>query len=126
MHPRLVPEGPRNPDPREAVPATPVTPYRSSPPEVLDLPRLHAAATFAAVQPPVIRLSDRFGDYLLHVACLRCKHTRTTEPVALARIAGWNVTLAALAKRLRCSSCGAKECELTTSRRPRPRGLDLR
>lgn len=73
--------------------------------------------------PNVTKLSDEFGDYLLSMVCRRCKHTRTTEPHALARVFGWNTELAAIAKRLRCSRCHARDCELIATVRPRPRGI---
>jgi ribosomal protein S27E len=72
--------------------------------------------------PPIEKLSDQLGDYVLAVKCRRCQHTRTTDPHVLAKILGWNVALTSLAQRLRCSKCHAKDCVLSTSHRPRPRG----
>jgi len=72
-------------------------------------------------KPIVKKLGDEFGDYCLMISCTKCRHSRSTDPSALARIAGWSITLDALAKRLRCSACGAKECTLTTTPRMRPR-----
>jgi hypothetical protein len=31
--------------------------------------------------PPIDKLSDQFGDYVLTVKCRRCQHTRTTDPI---------------------------------------------
>jgi hypothetical protein len=75
-------------------------------------------------KPLVRRLSDQFGDYLLVLKCAKCQHVRSTEPVALAKIVGWDATLESLATRLRCAACGAKEVEFEVQRRPRPRGRD--
>jgi hypothetical protein len=76
--------------------------------------------------PEPIRLGDELGDYVLTIACRQCRHARAAEPRTLANIVGWEVALADLAKRLRCTKCGAKDCELTANRRPRPRGKDFR
>jgi hypothetical protein len=76
--------------------------------------------------PDITKLGDEFADYVLTIACGKCRHVRATEPRSLANIVGWEITLVDLAKRLRCSSCGAKDCELTPNRRPRPRGKDFR
>jgi len=73
--------------------------------------------------PNVVKLSDRFGDYVLIVTCRKCKHGRRTDPHAFARILGWDTPLTVVAARLRCSNCNAKDCELTTESVPRPRGL---
>ena len=70
------------------------------------------------------KLSDEFGDYLLTIGCRKCRHVRITEPRMLAKIVGWDTPLSTLEKRLRCSSCGGKDCELTANPRPRPRGKE--
>ena len=72
-------------------------------------------------RPPIEKLSDQFGEYVLTVKCRRYQHTRTTDPHVLAKILGLNVSLTSLAQRLRCSECHAKDCVLSTSHRPRPR-----
>ena len=77
-------------------------------------------------KPVVKKLGDGFGDYVLTIACRPCGHTRATEPAALAKIVGWDVPLEALARRLRCSRCGAKDCKLEALPKPRPRGRDWR
>lgn len=74
----------------------------------------------------VTRLGDEFGDYLLTIACRKCRHVRVADPHSLAHILGWEITLDELAKRLRCSGCGGKDCELTPNTRPRPRRKDFR
>jgi hypothetical protein len=73
--------------------------------------------------PQVTKLSDRFGDYMLVITCRKCKHGRRTEPRALAKLLGWDASLERVAARLRCSNCGAKDCQLTTESIPRPRGV---
>jgi hypothetical protein len=62
--------------------------------------------------PKPTKLGDEFGDYLLTIACRQCRHIRVDEPRTLAKLVGWEIALADLAKRLRCSSCGGKECQL--------------
>ena len=69
----------------------------------------------------VTRLSDEFGDYLLSVRCRKCQHRRTVDPHSLAQIVGWNAQLSIVALRLRCSKCSARNCEITTMRRPKSR-----
>jgi len=77
--------------------------------------------------PKVTKLGDEFADYVLTIACRRCRHVRITEPKALAKVVGWEITLDALALRLRCTQCGTLgDCELTPHARPRPRGKDWR
>jgi hypothetical protein len=72
--------------------------------------------------PDITKLSDRFGDYVLVITCRQCKHGRRTEPHALARVLGWDASLVKVAARLRCSNCGAKDCQIATESIPRPRG----
>lgn len=67
------------------------------------------------------RLDDCFGQFLVRVTCA-CGASRHIEPEALARLVGWRVTLAALASRMRCSSCGKKVADVVAVARPRPRG----
>lgn len=60
------------------------------------------------VQTEIHRLSDRFGEYVIHVRCRKCGHSRTINPRALAQIAGWNAELREVSERLRCSVCQAR------------------
>jgi len=69
----------------------------------------------------VTRLGDQFGDYLLSARCRKCRHTRTIDPHTLAQLVGWNATLASIALRLRCSKCSARNCEISTMKRPKSR-----
>jgi ribosomal protein L44E len=72
---------------------------------------------------PIKKLNDAFADYSLRIRCKKCKHERITEPHALARIAGWEAELKALALRMRCSHCHARgQCDLTPFTEGRPRG----
>src|SRR4029077_1900305 len=46
-----------------------------------------------AMRDLVIKLSDRLGDYLLHIPCPKCKHTRalnasTSSAIAFAAVSG--------------------------------------
>jgi hypothetical protein len=74
------------------------------------------------VLPHIKRLDDCFGQFLVRVIC-DCGTCREIEPVALARLVGWSMTLKALAPRLRCSQCGKKTAEVVAVSRPRPRGV---
>jgi hypothetical protein len=62
----------------------------------------------------VTKLGDECADYLLTVACRKCRHVRAVEPHALAKTLGWEITLIDLSKRLRCSSCGEKDLRADT------------
>jgi hypothetical protein len=79
--------------------------------------------SFMRRPPSVQKLSDRFGDYVLVITCRKRKHGRRTQPHAIAKLVGWDAALVKAAARLRCSNCGAKDCELTTDSIPRPRGV---
>lgn len=74
----------------------------------------------------VVRLSDEFGQYSIQLSCLRCRHSRTVYPNALARIFHWETELATIARRMRCSRCNAKQCEISVSFPVKPRGPDPR
>jgi hypothetical protein len=54
---------------------------------------------------PITKLSDRFADYSLRIRCKKCGHERHTEPHALAKLLGWEMSLTSVATRLRCSKC---------------------
>jgi hypothetical protein len=72
---------------------------------------------------PIVKLSDRFADYTLRIYCRKCKHERTTDPHALAKLVGWETPLVTVGARMRCSRCHARgECELTAINTPKPRG----
>jgi ribosomal protein S27E len=73
-----------------------------------------------------VKLSDEFAGYFLTIHCRQCRHTRAAEPEALARMAGWDVSLVKLATQLQCWSCGAKDCELTANCHLGPRTRDTR
>jgi len=73
--------------------------------------------------PRIEKLSDRFGDLVQVVMCRKCKHCRRSDPHALARILGWDAKLTKVAARMRCSNCGAKDCEITVESIPRRRGI---
>lgn len=68
------------------------------------------------------KLDDSFGDFLVRVIC-ECGSCREIEPQALARLAGWKVTLKELALRMRCSRCGKKAAEVVAVAKPQPRGV---
>ena len=68
------------------------------------------------------QLSDEFGQYSLLIECAGCGHKRTAEPHTLGRLCGWDARLADVAKRMRCSKCGKKECRLTAVPPTKPRG----
>ena len=63
-------------------------------------------------QPPkTLKLSDCLGQYVLTIECV-CGHVRIARPQTLAKMAGWDAELMAVAKRLRCSKCGARQCSV--------------
>ena len=64
----------------------------------------------------VQRLSDEFGQYLLVIKCSGCAHERRAYPNLLAHLCGWDVTLADLQKRLRCSKCGEEVLSHSSNR----------
>jgi hypothetical protein len=71
----------------------------------------------------VTRLSDEFGQYVLILRCTDCGHERETYPNLLAHILGWDATLEAVEKRLRCSKCGKKCCHIRAMPSQKPRGV---
>jgi hypothetical protein len=79
-------------------------------------PRLEARDNRRMIPPhpplTVVKLSDRFGQYVLTIIC-ECGHTRTAQPQTLAALAGWDASLADVVKRLRCSQCGRRLCSVT-------------
>jgi hypothetical protein len=62
--------------------------------------------------PPfhIDKLSDEFGQYTLILTCEACKHERVTVPKMLGALCGWDAKLQDVARRLRCSKCGKKQC----------------
>jgi DNA-directed RNA polymerase subunit M/transcription elongation factor TFIIS len=58
------------------------------------------------------QLSDEFGQYTLVLKCSKCGHERKAEPHTLGRLCGWDARLEDVAKRMRCSKCGKKQCSL--------------
>ena len=69
----------------------------------------------------VDKLSDEFGNYDLVIKC-ECGHIRQTTPQMLAKFLGWDITLGEVAKRLRCSKCGKKQCAVKPVEMRAPRG----
>jgi hypothetical protein len=81
----------------------------------------------ATIQPVprdfhIQKLSDEFGQYTLVLRCAACSHERTAEPRALSRLCGWDARLEDVAKRMRCSKCGKKQCTLRAFPPRKPRG----
>jgi hypothetical protein len=58
----------------------------------------------------VDKLSDEFGQYQLVLTCGACRHERVASPRTLARLCGWDARLDDVARRLRCSKCGKRQC----------------
>ena|SRR5271155_5728697 len=71
----------------------------------------------------VTRLSDEFGQYLLYLKCSACTHERQTYPNLLAHMCGWDAPLTSVEKRLRCSKCGQKRCQIRAVPLHKPRGI---
>jgi hypothetical protein len=70
------------------------------------------------VLPRIKRLDDCLGDFIVRHPPLRGVPAHRAG--ALARLAGKSVTLAQLAKRMRCSQCRQKVAEVVAVARPRP------
>lgn len=74
----------------------------------------------------VAKLNDEFGNYRLTIRCRKCGRSRTCDPAELAARVGWECTLEELARRMRCSTCGAKHSEFSVQPRPHERVRQLR
>jgi hypothetical protein len=75
--------------------------------------------------PPAFRiekLSDEFGQYTLVMRCGACNYERKADPHLLGRLCGWDARLEEVAKRLRCSKCGRKQCVVRAIPPRKPRG----
>jgi hypothetical protein len=74
--------------------------------------------------PPTVvkKLNDHFGQYAIHVRCKSCNHGREIQPVALARIFGWDAELSVILRRMRCSKCGRREPDATIGFDRKPKG----
>jgi hypothetical protein len=70
----------------------------------------------------VTRLSDEFGQYQLNLKCVGCGHERQSFPRTLANVSGWDAKLVEIEKRLRCSKCGQKSCQIRAVPIQKPRG----
>jgi len=70
----------------------------------------------------VERLSDEFGQYTLVLSCAACRYERSADPRTLARLCGWDARLEDVARRMRCSKCGRKECRARAVPPRKPRG----
>jgi rRNA maturation protein Nop10 len=68
------------------------------------------------------KLSDEFGQYTLLLKCAECGHERSASPTTLGRLCGWDARLETVAKRMRCSKCGKKNCTLRAVPPRKPRG----
>jgi hypothetical protein len=70
----------------------------------------------------ILKLTDEGGEYLLILQC-ECGHTRRCYPHTLAALAGgWEVNLADVVRRMRCSKCNQKKCTARAMRETAPRG----
>ena len=63
----------------------------------------------------VRKLSDRKGNYILFLKCRKCEHYRYAPPQTFVSLLGEHATLEAVAARLRCSRCSAKDVEVTAT-----------
>jgi hypothetical protein len=70
----------------------------------------------------VEKLSDEFGQYTLILSCSACRYERVANPQVLGRLCGWDARLDDVAKRLRCSKCGKKKCNIRAIPPRRPHG----
>ena len=70
----------------------------------------------------IVKLNDDGGQYLVILRC-ECGHTRRCYPHTLSTLAGgWDVILADLVLRMRCSNCNQKKCTAQAMRETAPRG----
>jgi len=76
--------------------------------------------------PKTSKLADWRKDYALVIACRKCKHSRRTEPGAIAKLLGWEIPIMVVVARLRCSNCFAKDCEVQVDRVMRKPGVPER
>jgi rRNA maturation protein Nop10 len=90
----------------------------------LDGRKAVSAATIHAMarEFQIDKLSDEFGQYTLILTCDQCGHERIAQPAALGRLCGWDTRLADVAKRMRCSKCGTKQCSMRAVPPRKPRG----
>jgi hypothetical protein len=70
----------------------------------------------------ITKLSDEFGQYTLVLKCGSCLRERHTTPHLLAKLCGWDARLDDVARRMRCSICGAKRCTARAVPITKPRG----
>jgi rRNA maturation protein Nop10 len=75
-----------------------------------------------AFELKILKLSDEFGQYTLFLKCSVCGHERHAEPQAFAKLCGWQTSLEAVIRRLRCSKCGQKQCTWRAYPPSKPRG----
>ncbi|PZN29929.1 MAG: hypothetical protein DIU71_13355 [Proteobacteria bacterium] len=68
--------------------------------------------------PPNTLASIGDGALPLYAHCLRCRHWSPVKVLELAKRFGWGAGLGDIAPKLRCLSCGSKNCELVT-RKPK-------
>jgi hypothetical protein len=68
------------------------------------------------------KLSDEFGQYVLILKCGCCLRERCTTPNMIAHIMGWDAKLVDVARRMRCSTCGARQCSARAVPVTVPRG----
>ena len=77
------------------------------------------------VLPHIKKLDDALGHFLVQITC-KCGAQRIAEPQVLARLCGSSATLEAVARRMRCSKCGAKVAAVVAIAIPRIRGRGFR
>jgi hypothetical protein len=69
------------------------------------------------------KLGDCFGLFDVRITC-ECGFRREIDAHALAPAVGWEITLAELAARMRCTKCGKKgAAQVVAVSQPRPRGI---
>ena len=82
-------------------------------------------ATSTSINNPlafhVEKLSDEFGQYTLILKCSACGYERVTSPKILGRLCGRDTRLDEVAKRMRCSKCGKKQCTARAVPAQKPR-----
>ena len=71
----------------------------------------------------IVRLSDEFGQYQLHLMCRTCRHERYAFPHTFTHLYGWDAKIDDLVARLRFSKCGQRNCAARVIPQQKPRGI---
>ena len=65
-------------------------------------------------------LRDYASAYQVHAYCSHCQHSARLDYMRIAQLVGWDATLSAVRRALRCSRCGSGGARVTISHDGRP------